>query len=128
VDQVKYRGYLIYLIAASDLWSTPSTKAGWRFSAVPLAPDLPILHRSLSQLFGSREEALSIVHELIKPKGTNLNCIDLSRRQRKPEAPMLNAWRASSGGLSEARVSPLWRFGWDWLQLAVNFHRVYPGH
>jgi hypothetical protein len=65
VDQVKYRGYLIYLIAASDLWSTPSTEAGWRFSAVPLASDLPILHRSLSQLFGSREEALGIAQREI---------------------------------------------------------------
>ena len=57
MDQVKYRGYLIYLIAASDLWSTPSTEAGWRFSAVPLASDLPILHRS--------DEALSIAQREI---------------------------------------------------------------
>ena len=59
MDQVKYRGYLIYLTTASDLWNTPSTQAGWRFSAVPLTPDLPILRRSLYHLFASREQALN---------------------------------------------------------------------
>jgi hypothetical protein len=47
-DQFKYRGYVIYLVAEADVWGSPKGEKGWRASAVPLSPDLPILPKASS--------------------------------------------------------------------------------
>jgi hypothetical protein len=64
-DQVKYRGYIIYLVAEADVWATAKGEKGWRASAVPLSPTLPILPRASFGLFASREEALARCKMLI---------------------------------------------------------------
>jgi hypothetical protein len=64
-DQFKYRGYVIYLVAEADVWGSPKGEKGWRASAVPLSPDLPILPKASFGLFTSREEALAHCKELI---------------------------------------------------------------
>jgi hypothetical protein len=56
-DQVKYRGYVIYLVAEADVWATAKGEKGWRASAVPLSPTLPILPKPSFGSFSSREEA-----------------------------------------------------------------------
>ena len=64
-DQSKYRGYIIYLAAESDVWNTPGGENGWRASGVPSTPNLPILPRASFGLFASREEALARCKKLI---------------------------------------------------------------
>ena len=56
-DQVRYRGYVIYLVAEADVWGTAKGEKGWRASAVPLSPTLPILPKPYFEHFSSREEA-----------------------------------------------------------------------
>lgn len=64
-DQVKYRGYVIYLVAEADVWGTAKGEKGWRASAVPLSPTLPILSKPSFGLFSSREEASAHCEQFI---------------------------------------------------------------
>jgi hypothetical protein len=64
-DQVRYRGYAIYLAAEADVWGTPKGEKGWRASAVPLSPNLPILPKASFGRLASREDALTHCQELI---------------------------------------------------------------
>jgi hypothetical protein len=71
--QVNYRGYVIYLVAEADVWGTPTGEKGWRASAVPLSPTLPILPKPSFGHFSSREEALAHCQKIIEGLLDSLN-------------------------------------------------------
>ena len=64
-DQVRYRGYVIYLFAEADVWATAKGEKGWRASAVPLSPTLPILPQPSFGRFASREQAMAHCQQII---------------------------------------------------------------
>jgi hypothetical protein len=72
-DQVKYRGYVIYLAAEGDVWGTAKGEKGWRASAVPLSTTLPILPKPSFGHFSSREEALAHCQKIIDGLLESLN-------------------------------------------------------
>jgi hypothetical protein len=68
-DQVKYRGYVIHLQLEADVWGKPKGEQGWRASAVPLSPVLPILPKPSFGRFASREDAVRHCKQLIDSLG-----------------------------------------------------------